>query len=132
MNRFIAEITEIESVQTLHRIQLASHSCVLSMVSLELAENVQVGTKVQLYVKSSNIILSRNKDIQLSIANQLPVRIVSIKEGVVLTTLKVDFYGIVLESMITTEQAKKLHLKEEENIFAFINESDLSLSVLEQ
>ncbi len=132
MGNFPAKITEIKSVQTLHRVELAIKEHTLSLISLELADNVQVGTQVQLCVKSSNIMISRNKNTQLSIANQLPVTIVSIKEGKILTTLKLDFQDIILESIITTNQAKKLSLQEKENIFACINESDLSLSVSER
>ncbi|MDH4944397.1 TOBE domain-containing protein [Sulfurimonas sp. C5] len=131
MSNFIAEITEIESIQTLHRVQLLCKEHTLSMISLELTPHIQVGTKVQLYVKSTNIIISREKNSDISIANQLKTTILSINYGSVLTTLKLDFSGIILESMITTKQAKKLNLQERGIVYAFINESDLSLSLVE-
>lgn len=131
MSNFIAEITEIESIQTLHRVQLLCKRHTLSMISLELTPHIQVGTQVQLYVKSTNIIISREKNNDISIANQLETTILSINYGSVLTTLKLDFSGIVLESMITTKQAKKLNLQEKGMVYAFINESDLSLSLVE-
>lgn len=132
MGNFIAEITEIESIHTLHRVELLCKEHTLSMISLELTPHIQVGTKVQLYVKSTNIIISREKNNNISIANQLETTILSINYGDILTTLKLNFSGIILESMITTKQAKKLNLKENGMVYAFINESDLSLSALEQ
>lgn len=131
MGSFIAEITEIDSVQSLHRVELLYKENRLSLISLELPKNIKVGSRVQLYVKSTNIIIARQKHNDISIANQLQSTISSIQYGTILTILKLDFKGIILEVILTTKQAKKLNLQENESVYALINESDLSLSLVE-
>lgn len=132
MGSFIAEITEIESVQSLHRVELLCKENILSMISLELPQNIKIGSQVQLYVKSTNIVIARHPENGLSIANQLISTVSSIQYGTILTMVKLDFNGITLEAMLTTKQAKKLNLQEKESVYALINESDLSLSLLER
>ncbi|WP_428737380.1 TOBE domain-containing protein [Sulfurimonas sp.] len=127
MSHFVAKIVEIESLQSLHLVKLSRDEQYFSMISLELNENVQVGTEVKLYVKSSNIVLSKNSNKELSIANQFKTIITSIKYGTILTNIKLDFLGNCLEALLTTHQAKQLQLQEGDKVYAFINESDLSL-----
>ncbi|MFT7860495.1 MAG: TOBE domain-containing protein [Sulfurimonas sp.] len=131
MSSFIAEIKKIESVQTLHRVELTCKGEPLTLVSLELDTKVQEGRSVQLYIKPSNIILSRSKHQDLSSANQLPCTITSIKEGKILSNVKLNFSGIDLEAIVAATSVQKLQLDEAQEVYALINESELSLSVME-
>lgn len=131
MGSFTAEITEIQSLETLHLVHLRSQGHILSMISLELDHRVKVGAKVDLFVKSSNIILSRIPQTEITLANQLPVKIEAVNIGEIVTTVRLNFSGVLLEAMVTTHQAKKLDLKIQDAIYACINESDLSLSLVE-
>lgn len=131
MSHFVATIAEIESLESLHRVGLSAKDHNFSMISLELHEDVQVSTEVKLYVKPSNIILSRGSHEDISIANQLLATIDSIERGKILTNVKLDFLGYPLEALITTHKAKQLNLQKGDEIYALINESDLSLSPME-
>lgn len=131
MSHFVAKIVEIESLESLHRVKLSKEDHNLSMISLELNEKVQIGLDVQLYVKASNIVIAKHKNDAISIANQLQTSVTSIEYGTILTNIKLDFLGNVLEALLTTHQAKKLNLQEGDEVYAFINESDLSLVVMD-
>ena len=131
MGYFKAKIVAIESLQNLHLLKLTYKDQYFYMISLELHQKVKVGIEVKLYVKSSNIIISKKADNELSIANQLPVTISAIEYGVILTNIKLDFLGNCLEALLTTHQAKQLQLQKGDKVYAFINESDLSLVVMD-
>jgi molybdopterin-binding protein len=131
MSHFVAKIVEIESLESLHRVKLSKEDHNLSMISLELNEKVQIGLDVRLYVKASNIIIAKNKNDDISMANQLQSSVISVEYGTILTNIKLDFLGNVLEALLTTHQAKKLNLQEGDEVYAFINESDLSLVVMD-
>jgi molybdopterin-binding protein len=131
MSHFVAKIVEIESLESLHRVKLSKEDHNLSMISLELNEKVQIGLDVRLYVKASNIIIAKNKSEDISMANQLQSSVISVEYGTILTNIKLDFLGNVLEALLTTQQAKKLNLQEGDEVYAFINESDLSLVVMD-
>jgi molybdopterin-binding protein len=131
MSHFVAKIVEIESLESLHRVKLSKEDHYLSMISLELNEKVQIGLDVRLYVKASNIIIAKNKNDDISMANQLQSSVISVEYGTILTNIKLDFLGNVLEALLTTHQAKKLNLQEGDEVYAFINESDLSLVVMD-
>ena len=131
MSHFVAKIVEIESLESLHKVKLSKEDHNLSMISLELNEKVQIGLDVQLYVKASNIVIAKHKNDAISIANQLQTSVTSIEYGTILTNIKLDFLGNVLEALLTTHQAKKLNLQEGDEVYAFINESDLSLVMMD-
>lgn len=131
MGYFVAKIVEIESVESLHRVILSAKDHNFSMISLELDENVQVGTEVKLFVKPSNVIISRCYHKDMTIANQLLTKIDSIEFGKIVTNIQLDFLGYPLEGLITTHTAKQLSLQEGELVYTLINESDLSLVPVE-
>lgn len=132
MSYFVAKIVEIESLESLHRVRLSAKDHNFSMISLELHENVQVDTEVKLSVKPSNVVISKCYHKDITIANQLLTKIDSIEFGKILTNVKLDFLGYSLEGLITTHTAKQLNLQKGDRVYAFINESDLSLSPMEQ
>lgn len=131
MSHFVAKIVEIESLESLHKVKLSKEDHYFSMISLELNEKVQIGLDVKLYVKASNIVIAKNKSEDISIANQLQCIVISVEHGTILTNIKLDFLGNVLEALLTTHQAKKLNLQEGDEVYALVNESDLSLVVMD-
>ncbi len=130
MNTISAEIKNIQSVADLNIITFSAQTECLKMMSLELNRTLKIGSKVSLSVKASNIALAKGTAALLSYSNQLPVTILAIDEGILLSSIEVDFFGETLESLITTDSKKRMHLKVGEHVTALIKSSDLALERL--
>ncbi len=128
MSSIVATIETIQTNESLNLVSFFVGEERLSMMSLELHKSLKEGSKVKLAIKPSHIALSREKQFGLSSANQVEVMIKNIKNGVLLSSVTLNFCGNVLEALITRESQERLQLCEDEKIVAIINESELSIS----
>lgn len=128
MNHITAEVQEIQSVQNLNIIRLTCKETPLKMMSLDLNDTITKGSQVMLTCKPMAIALGKNIEGMLSYANQLHVTILSLEIGQLLCTLQLAFGEFVLESVITADSQKKMHLKRGDEVTAFIKSSDLFIA----
>jgi len=127
MNKFIAQVTEIKNCDNLHIVKFTSFEEELSMMSLDINENIGVGTNVELIVKPTHVAIAKDFSGEVSYSNQLPCIVVTIDNGELLSSLKLDFHGIILESIITLNAVNRMELRVGESVTAFIKASDLSI-----
>lgn len=127
MSNLIAKVLKIENCDSLHIVKFDCNSKILSMMSLELDEKVKTGSKVKLVVKPSHIAVAKDFNGILSYSNQLKTIIVSIENGKLLSSIKLKFFDMVLESIISVESSKKMDLKVGDEVTAFIKASELSI-----
>ncbi|MBU1642990.1 TOBE domain-containing protein [bacterium] len=127
MNRLSATITDIKSVDSINVVSFDVAKRTMKMMSLELNEALVVGSKVLLGAKATNIALAKEANPMLSISNQLDVTIARIDMGALLCSVKFDFGGHLLESIITRDSALKMQLTVGDTIVALIKSSELSI-----
>ncbi len=127
MSSIIATVHNIQTVQNLNIVSFTCNESLLKMMSLDLEEQIQKGTKVLLTCKPTAIAIAKNFQGQLSYANQLHVSITNINVGELLSVLKLQFGEFVLESVITTDSQKRMQLQCGEEVIALIKSSDLSI-----
>ena len=127
MNQIIAKVVEIDNCDNLHIVKFESHGEILSMMSLELHDDIQVGTVVKLLVKSSHIAIGKNYSGEISYSNQLKTIIKSCENGKLLSSIKLNFFDTDLESIITCSSSKRMDLKAGDEVIAFIKASELSI-----
>jgi len=96
------------------------------MMSLELP-NIEVGLTVKLTVKPMNIGIAKRFSGSFSFSNKLLATIKDIDIGNLLCSVKVDFNGFELESIITKRVIENMHLKVGDNVVLFIKASDISI-----
>jgi len=124
----VAKVQEIQNCDNLNIVKFNFNSQTLSMMSLELNKNIQVGSKVLLQVKPTHIAIGKNISGELSYSNQIKSKIVTIENGKLLTSLKLQISDdTFLESIITFNSSKKMDLKLEDEVIAFIKASELSI-----
>lgn len=124
-----AVVKEIQRCESLHIIKFDFWGQTLSMMSLELNKHIEVGTKVLLQAKSSHVALGKNIQGELSYSNQLESQIVSIDQGELLCSIKVQIApDTVLESIITNNSMKRMKLQIGERVMALIKASELSIA----
>ncbi|BFU78722.1 hypothetical protein ALC152_19370 [Arcobacter sp. 15-2] len=127
MNKLIATVANIQKCDSLHIVKFDFCGQTFAMMSLELNETIQIGTKVSLVVKPTHIALGKNVDGELSYSNQLKCVITSIENGQLLSSVKLAFFDTTLESIITVNSSKKMNLQVGDTVTAFIKASDLSI-----
>ncbi len=127
MNQINAFVHDIQSVENLNIVTFSVNYHVLKMMSLDLTENIQVDTLVNLHFKPTTVSIAKNITGELSIGNQLAVKILSLEIGELLSVLHLGFYDYTLESIITTSSLKRMDLKVGDNVTALIKSSDLSI-----
>ncbi len=127
MSSLIAIVKEIQSCDSLHIVKFEINDQVLSMMSLDLNQNIKIGTKVKLAVKPTHIAIAKNFSGDVSYSNKLDSTIKSIENGKLLSSITLSFYDNTLESIITVNSSKKMDLKVGDKVTAFIKASELSI-----
>ena len=124
-----ANITNIKNIENLNIVTFDSYGLQLKMVSLELSPKLQVGSEVVLGVKATAISIAKTlmEVDTLSFDNKIEMNIKTIELGEILSILQLSKGERMLESLITTDSAQKMQLKEGESVIALINASDLSI-----
>jgi molybdopterin-binding protein len=133
MSQIVATIGKIESVESLNVVTFISNGSRLTMVSLELGEEVSVGRNVTLSCKPTSValakpeILKKERGEMLSYANQIAVTVTSVTKGKLLSSVLLRFGDAILEALIITASLEQMGLEEGDAAVALIKVSDLSI-----
>ncbi|NOQ30339.1 MAG: transporter [Helicobacteraceae bacterium] len=127
MNILVAKVINIESVDSLNIVNFTLEDQNLSMMSLDLDENVKVGVEVELSMNPSHVAIAKEFSGTLSYSNQLKAKIVSLENGELLSSVKLLVNGSELESIITLNSSKKMNLQVGDNVTLLIKASELSI-----
>jgi len=126
MNEFKAVVSKIDNLDNLNIVEFRFFDITLSMMSLDL-HSIEVGTKVLLTVKASNVAIAKELQGQISLANSIQSDIIKLDMGKLLTSIKLQHKNTTITSIITTKSAKRLNLKENDCVSAIFKSSDLSI-----
>ena len=128
MSQIIATIKKIHNIDNLNIVEFDFFGKTLKMMSLDLNKNVQIGKKVKLAVKPTNISIAKNLFGEISLSNQLVVNIKSIENGQLLSSIILEVNDTTFESIITADSSKRMNLQKNEQVTILIKASDLSIS----
>lgn len=122
-----AKITNIDSIDSLHTIHCIFENTQISLVTLELSKDIQIGRNIKLSIKPTHIAVGKT-NASLSIQNQIPGTIKDISKGKVLSHLDLKTKsGFYLESIITTDSLMKLGFEKNDAIIVYMNPTDISI-----
>lgn len=127
MNRLNAVVKNIQSVDNLNIVSFEYQGEVLTMMSLDLADNIQVRKRVELTAKATNIAIAKEFSGEVSYSNQIKASIVEIENGELLSSIKLKVKEFFLESIITLNSSKRMDLKVDDEVTLLIKASDLSI-----
>lgn len=127
MNTLKAEVRHIRSVENLNIVKFGFHDVALCIMSLELNQNIKIGSIVKLAAKSTNIAIAKSFSGDISYSNQLEARILNIDNGELLSSVTLDVYGTILEAVITRESCQKMNLLAGDAVTALIKANDFSI-----
>jgi molybdopterin-binding protein len=128
MGKLEAQITDIKNFDTLNIVTFDFYGNELTMMSLELQDDIQVGTKVILSVKSTAITFAKDFHGEISISNRLDATIKDYKKGELLCSVQLLVHDIIFETFITVAMFNKLDLQIDDKVTIFIKASDISIS----
>ena len=123
----IARVKNIKSIDNLNIVEFDFNDTILKMMSLELNKNIVVGTKVELSVKPTNVIISKKPIENISLSNQTLAKIVDINDGELLSSITLNTNDCYLESIITKDSFLQLNLQKNDYVNILIKASDLSI-----
>ena len=127
MSEILANVKQIETVDTLNIVTFDFFGNDLKMMSLELSGEVQVGVKALLGVKPTSVIIAKDLTGRISFSNKLQGKVVSIDTGGVLCNVKIKIANSIFESIITKQTSKNMDLNVEDEVTIFIKASELSI-----
>jgi molybdopterin-binding protein len=127
MSPFIATIKKINNIDSLNIVEFDFEEIPLKMMSLDLNKDVQIGKKVRLAVKPTNISIAKNLFGEISLSNQLVAIIKSIENGQLLSSIILEANDTIFESIITADSSKRMNLQKNEQVSILIKASDLSI-----
>ena len=127
MSQFVATIKKINSIDNLNIVEFDFHGLTLKMMSLDLNADVQVGKKVKLSVKPTNISIAKNLIGEISLSNQIVATIENLENGQLLSSVSLKVYNTLLESIITVDSSKRMNLQIGEVVTILIKASNLSI-----
>ena len=127
MSQLVATIKKINSVDNLNIVEFDFFGLTLKMMSLDLNNDVQVGKKVKLSIKPTNISLAKNLTGEISLSNQIDATIENLENGQLLTSVILKVNDTILESIITVDSSKRMNLQIGEVVTILIKASNLSI-----
>lgn len=131
MNVLTGTISQIQSHEGISLVKVRSSDVVFSSIVLDTPETayyLQVERVVKIIFKETEVIISKDLKANISIQNQLPCRIESIKKGVILSQINLRHEDQIIKSIITSNACEQLDLKENDNVMALIKTNEVSLS----
>ncbi len=122
-----AKITDIQNCENLHIVTFDFNSQTLVMMSLELSEDIKIGANVQLNVKATQTAVSKEY-VQTSHSNVFKATVKSIDNGKLCTCLLLELSkGVEFEALITRRSSDMLKLAKDDEVYAMIKASDISI-----
>lgn len=128
MSKLEAVIKKIQSVDSLNIVTFDFFGTDLTMMSLELNENILIGKRVTLGIKPTAVVLAKEFHGKISTSNHIEATISSIEQGKLLCSVGLKTDNSYFESIITAQSAKKLHLHVGDCVTALIKASEISIS----
>lgn len=127
MSKLIATIKKINSIDNLNIVEFDFLENKLKMMSLGLNPNIQIGKKVKLSIKPTNISIAKDFIGEISLSNQLVATIQYIENGELLSSISLKVGDFLLESIITVDSSKRMNLQIGDEVKILIKASNLSI-----
>jgi len=131
MNTLSGNIVTIQTYEALSLVKVAVKDIVFTSIVIDTPETsdyLKTGANVKLYFKETEVSISKDTQLSISIQNKIVCTITAIMQGKLLSQINLSFGGLEIKSIITTDSCNKLNLKENDSILALIKTNEISLS----
>lgn len=131
MNILKGIIVEIQSYEGISLVKVKSHDFIFSSIVLDTpdtADYLKENKAVKVIFKETEVIISKDLNLQISVQNQIPCIVKSVKKGIILSQINLVADKQNIQSIITSNACEQLNLKENDNVVALIKTKEVSLS----
>jgi molybdopterin-binding protein len=130
LNRLTGTITAIENNSHMSLVDVAIGQDIFSATLLETPETadyLQVGNKVTLLFKETEIALAKNLSGMISLRNRIAVNVLSIQRGDILSAVTLDYASRRLVSVITSRAVERLQINVGDQLEALVKANEIAL-----
>jgi len=130
MNKLTGYIIRQTKVDDLCLLEIDVDSVIFKSIIIE-EQSVSIykkGDGVNLLFKETEVILTKDKNIEISLQNKLLCKIESIEKGQLLSVLNMQFNSNLISSIITTKSVEKLNIKVNDEVLALIKTNEIMIS----
>ena len=127
MSKLLARVKTIRNHQNLNILEFYFMDTVLKMMSLDLNSEVEVGKKVELLIKPTNVTISKGFIGEISLSNRIVASIENLDNGELLSSILLKTQEYFLESIITKDSSIAMNLAKNDVVTALIKASDISI-----
>jgi molybdate transport system regulatory protein len=131
VNSFKAKITDIQSTRHLSMVSLAAGDVKLKSIVIDTASTCDyllVGKEVHVIFKEMEVSISTQPDLPISLQNEITGKITRLEIGEILSKVTLETEVGTVVSVISTNSAERLGLKEEQQVYAMIKTNEIMLS----
>ena len=130
MNILPGTIQELDTHGNLTLVKVAVSNIVFTSIIIETPETVEYLTPnnlIKVMFKETEVIIC-NQEVEISMQNRIPVQIIEIETGQLLSRLSLQFQEHVLCSIITTNAVRQLQLVPGGRVIAMVKTNEIMLS----
>jgi molybdopterin-binding protein len=132
MNILPGNIIQVESQDDLLLVKIQINGEItLSSIVIEdskLSNYFELNKRIKVYFKETEVILSKDRNVTISIQNRIPCVVQSILKGKILSEITLGFDTYSIKSLITTNACNQLNLLVNDAVLALIKTNEISLS----
>jgi molybdopterin-binding protein len=131
MNKLTAVIKSIETEGSLSIVNLSLAGLNFKTIVIEnpkYTEYLKVSNKVDILFKETEVVIAKEKEIAISLRNQIPCKILEIQKGKLLSRLNLGFDKYKIVSIITSKSVELLNLRAGDEILAMIKTNEIMLA----
>lgn len=130
MNKLPGVVSSIKSSGDICLVEVLVEGQLFSVVLIENIDTLfKIEQDVFVLFKETEVAIAKNFNGKISLRNQFEGFVESIKEGAILSQIKLNFKGRTINSIITTGSVKDLALQVGEKATAFVKTNELMLSI---
>ncbi len=133
MNILTGKISNIQSSEMLSLISIDVEGDIFSSLILEGVKTpcaYKNGDRVQILFKETEVGLAKNLSGQISLRNRFVAKIQKIERGLILSKITLEYKGKFIRSIISTQSADQMQLKENDQVEWLVKSNEVSLSCL--
>ncbi|EDM24004.1 hypothetical protein [Caminibacter mediatlanticus] len=119
MNEIVCNLKEIKSKDNINLLTFEKDNNLIQVLILQMNVGLKLGDKAVLYIKPTKIFLSKEKYL---FDNVLPVNILDIRKGEIVSLIKAKFIDSVFEVVMLNE-----YINFEKKAFMLFKASDISI-----
>lgn len=128
MNQLKGKIISVVTIDQFSQVRLEVEEAIFISIVIAMAEvnaSLKIGNVVRILFKETDVTLSLDFPIRISIANKVLVTVVQKQAGQLMTRIKLDFYGHILSAVVPTDFAQQLN--PHQNIVMLIRSNEIML-----